>query len=236
MIENQPDIRNYALILAGGSGKRMGNEIPKQFVEIAGKPVLIHTLENFQAYDPQISIILVLPKEQTDFWKNLCGKYHCNIPHTIVEGGKERFFSVQNGLNAITGEGIVFIHDGVRPLVSHDTLRRCQVMAETLGNAIPAIPVAESVRYMTEESSHPVDRTRLRLIQTPQTFRISLIKKAYRQPYSASFTDDASVLEQTGEPVHLTEGNRENIKITWPYDLSQAEQMLASYLKTSLKD
>ena len=231
MIENQPDIRNYALILAGGSGKRMGNEIPKQFVEIAGKPVLIHTLENFQAYDPQISIILVLPKEQTDFWKNLCDKYHCNISHTIAEGGRERFFSVKNGLNAITGDGIVFIHDGVRPLVNHETLRRCQVMAEALGNAIPAIPVAESVRYMTEESSKPVDRSRLRLIQTPQTFRIPLIKKAYEQPYIESFTDDASVLEQTGEPVHLTEGNRENIKITWPDDLYIAELILTGKVK-----
>jgi 2-C-methyl-D-erythritol 4-phosphate cytidylyltransferase len=209
----------YALIVAGGSGKRMGAEIPKQYLEIAGRPVLMHTLERFKAFSDSIEIITVLPENQLRFWSELQKKYSFNIPHTLVKGGKARFFSVRNGLKFVDDPGLVAIHDGVRPFVSLDTIRRCFETAERLGNAIPVIPPSDTLRIVSEQGSMPVNRLLVRQVQTPQVFHSSLIKKAYQQDYLPEFTDDATVLEKTGTRINLVDGNRENIKITTPEDL-----------------
>lgn len=221
-------MKKFALVVAGGAGIRMGHPRPKQFLEIAGKPLLMHTLENFHRFDPVMELIVVLPEDHFSLWAELCEKQGFSLPCRLVKGGETRFHSVKNGLSGIAGEGIVFIHDGVRPLVSEDTLQRCAAMALQQGNAIPVVPVSESVRWSDGKTSHPVDRSNLFLIQTPQTFRISLIRQAYGQEYSPAFTDDASVLEKSGATIHLVEGNRENIKITWPSDLDYAEKILST--------
>jgi len=209
----------FALIVAGGSGKRMGAEMPKQYLEIAGRPVLMHTLERFKAFSDSIEIIAVLPENQLRFWGDLQKKYSFNIPHTLVKGGKARFYSVRNGLKFIEDPGLVAIHDGVRPFVSIDTIRRCFETAERLGNAIPVIPPSDALRMVSEQGSKPVNRLLVRQVQTPQVFHSALIKKAYQQDYLPEFTDDATVLEKTGTRINLVDGNRENIKITTPEDL-----------------
>lgn len=216
----------YALIVAGGTGERMKSEIPKQFIEIAGKPILMHTIEKFRAFDGSIEIITVLPENQLRFWSDLQIKYSFTFPHTLVKGGKTRFDSVRNGLGFIDEPGLVAIHDGVRPLVSIETIRICFDTAEKLGNAVPVISVSDSLRVVTEDGSEPVDRTKIKLIQTPQVFRTELIINAYRQDYIPEFTDDAIVLERTGTKINLVEGNRENIKITNPEDLLIAGALL----------
>jgi 2-C-methyl-D-erythritol 4-phosphate cytidylyltransferase len=209
----------YALIVAGGTGERMKSEIPKQFIEIAGKPILMHTIEKFREFDGSIEIITVLPENQLRFWSELQEKYSFSVPHTLVKGGKTRFDSVRNGLGFIYEPGLVAIHDGVRPFVSIETIRRCFEMAERLGNAVPVISPSDSLRIVAENGNEPVDRTKIKLIQTPQVFRTELIRYAYRQDYIPEFTDDAIVLERTGAKINLVEGNRENIKITNPEDL-----------------
>jgi 2-C-methyl-D-erythritol 4-phosphate cytidylyltransferase len=209
----------YVVIVAGGSGKRMGAEIPKQFLELAGRPVLMHTLERFKSFNDAIEIITVLPENQLRFWIDLQKKHSFSILHTLVTGGSNRFFSVRNGLKFVNSPGLVAIHDGVRPFVSIDTIKRCFDTAEKLGNAVPAISPTESLRILTEKGSLPVDRLHVKQIQTPQVFNALLIKNAYLQEYSPDFTDDATVLEKTGEKINLVEGNRENIKITNPEDL-----------------
>ena len=209
----------YAVIVAGGSGKRMGAEIPKQFLELAGRPVLMHTIERFKSFNDAIEIITVLPENQLRHWLELQEKYSFTIPQTLVKGGSNRFFSVRNGLKFVNVPGLVAIHDGVRPFVSIDTIKRCFETAEKLGNAIPSISPTESLRILTEQGSVPVNRMHVKQIQTPQVFNAELIKKAYLQEYSPEFTDDATVLEKTGEKINLIEGNRENIKITNPEDL-----------------
>ena len=209
----------YVVIVAGGSGKRMGAEIPKQFLELSGKPVLMHTIERFKAFNNAIEIITVLPENQLRYWVDLQEKYSFRVPHTLVKGGSHRFFSVRNGLKFVNVPGLVAIHDGVRPFVSIDTIRRCFEAAEMLGNAVPSISPNESLRILTDEGSLPVNRLHIKQIQTPQVFNAALIKKAYLQEYSPEFTDDATVLEKTGEKINLIEGNRENIKITNPEDL-----------------
>jgi 2-C-methyl-D-erythritol 4-phosphate cytidylyltransferase len=217
----------YAVIVAGGSGKRMGAEMPKQYLEIAGKPVLMHTLERFKAFDESIEIITVLPENQLRFWADLQVKYSFKIPHTLVKGGgKARFFSVKNGLKFVDIPGLVAIHDGVRPFVSIDTIKRCFDMAEKLGNAIPVITPSDTLRMISEKGSTPMNRTLVRQVQTPQVFNAELIKKAYLQEYLPEFTDDASVLEKTGVKINLVEGNRENIKITNPEDLIISNALL----------
>lgn len=220
-------MKKFALIVAGGSGSRMGNEIPKQFMEMAGKPVLMHTIEAFLAYDPEIEIVLVLPAHHFGLWEELCRRYRFNHIHRLGKGGQYRFDSVANGLKMIEGEGLVFIHDGVRPLVSRATLQRCCELAAEKGNAIPAVKVVESIRWEEGNLNKPIDRNKVWLIQTPQTFRVSLIREAYRQEFREEFTDDASVMESLGYRIYLTEGNRENIKITWPVDLLWAETLLS---------
>lgn len=209
----------YVVIVAGGSGKRMGAEIPKQFLELAGRPVLMHTIERFRSFNDAIEIITVLPENQLRHWLELQKKYSFTIPQTIVKGGSHRFFSVKNGLMFVNVPGLVAIHDGVRPFVSIDTIKRCFETAEKLGNAIPSISPTESLRQLTEGGSHPINRLQVKQIQTPQVFNAELIKKAYLQEYRPEFTDDATVLEKTGEKINLIDGNRENIKITNPEDL-----------------
>jgi 2-C-methyl-D-erythritol 4-phosphate cytidylyltransferase len=209
----------YVIIVAGGSGKRMGAEIPKQFLELAGRPVLMHTIERFKSFSDVIEIITVLPENQLRHWLELQKKYSFNILQTLVKGGSTRFLSVKNGLKFVNVPGLVAIHDGVRPFVSKDTIKRCFETAEKLGNAVPSISPTESLRILTEEGSISVNRQNVKQIQTPQVFNAELIKKAYLQEYQPEFTDDATVLEKMGEKINLIEGNRENIKITNPEDL-----------------
>jgi 2-C-methyl-D-erythritol 4-phosphate cytidylyltransferase len=212
-------MKKFALIVAGGSGSRMNNNIPKQFIEINSRPLLMHTFDTFFKYDPNLEFILVLPQEHIKLWNSLCNQHQFNFNHKIAFGGKTRFQSVKSGLDMISEEGIVFIHDGVRPLVSIQTLNNCFETAVEKGNALPVIPVTESVRIKEDKTSRAVDRSKYFLVQTPQTFRTDLILNAYKQTENDLFTDDASVLENLGETIHLVEGNRGNIKITFPEDL-----------------
>jgi 2-C-methyl-D-erythritol 4-phosphate cytidylyltransferase len=219
-------MKKFVIIVAGGSGSRMGTEIPKQFLELCGKPVLMHTIQVFHDFDPESKIILVLPEDQQQFWKGLCLKHSFSLLHQVVSGGKTRFHSVLNGLSQIEDEGIVFIHDGVRPLVSRETLDRCLETAQKLGNAIPVLPVTESLRKLAGDLNISVDRSQYFSVQTPQTFRCEQILEAFQQDFDPAFTDDASVAEKAGFTIQMVEGNRENIKITTPIDLIFAVALL----------
>ncbi len=219
-------MKKFVIIVAGGSGSRMGTEIPKQFLELCGKPVLMHTIQVFHDFDPESKIILVLPEDQQQFWKGLCLKHSFSLTHQIVSGGKTRFHSVLNGLSQIEDEGIVFIHDGVRPLVSRETLDRCLETAQKIGNAIPVLPVTESLRKLAGDLNISVDRSQYFSVQTPQTFRSKQILEAFQQDFDPAFTDDASVAEKAGFSIQMVEGNRENIKITTPIDLIVAVALL----------
>jgi 2-C-methyl-D-erythritol 4-phosphate cytidylyltransferase len=219
-------LKAYALIVAGGTGKRMGAEIPKQFLELAGKPVLMHTIERFRSFSSDIEIITILPEDQIRYWMELQEKYSFRVPQTLVKGGATRFFSVKNGLEFADAPGLVAIHDGVRPNVSNDTIKRCFETALLHGNAIPVITPADTLRLIKGDDSTLINRIHVRQVQTPQVFDIATIKAAYSQDYLPDFTDDASVLEKTGVKINLVEGNRENIKITTPEDLLIAEALL----------
>jgi 2-C-methyl-D-erythritol 4-phosphate cytidylyltransferase len=218
----------YAVIVAGGIGTRMGTDIPKQFLELAGKPVLMHTIERFLTFSNSIHIITVLPGEYLEFWDQLKKKYNFTLPHIIVRGGETRFISVRNGLEYVDDDALVAVHDAVRPLVSIGTIKRCFETAGEYGNAIPVISPSDTLRIVNEENSKPVDRLLVKQIQTPQVFHSRLLKKAYCQSYLPEFTDDATVLEKTGEKIRLVDGNRENIKITNPEDLIIAQHLLPS--------
>jgi len=251
----------------------MKSALPKQFLLLAGRPVLMHTIERFSSFDPLISLILVLPAENHDLWRQLCDEHSFAVSHMVVAGGEERFHSVRAGLECVKGDFardglrseadlaeagrsgaglaeagrsdagqaeagrsdadqaeaghakadvLIAIHDGVRPLVSHDTIWRCFSDAEEFGNAVPFIEPADSVRLLDGDDSRPVSRSEVRLIQTPQVFRGSVIIKAYDRDFDPSFTDDATVAEADGVKIHLTHGNRENLKITTPEDLAVA--------------
>lgn len=220
-------MKKYAIIVAGGKGNRFKSEVPKQFVNLVDKPVLMHTVEAFFNYDKNLNIIIVLPSEQIDFWKEICKKHSFSIPHEVVEGGKERFFSVKNGLSNIKQAGIVAIHDGVRPLIDAQTLENCFQKAEESGNAIPVVAPVDSMRELSGGKNKHVNRNNYRLIQTPQVFKTDLIINAFEQEFSELFTDDASVLESMMPGcINLVEGNRQNIKITTPEDLIYAEAIL----------
>ena len=220
-------MNNHLIIVAGGTGTRMGSELPKQFLEIQKKPILLHTLERFHSFDPKLQIVIVLHPDYADYWKDLVNELGVTIPHTIVKGGQTRFDSVRNGLLSITSEdGVVGIHDAVRPLVSVKTFETCFNDARIYGNAIPVVPINDSIRYVDEGKNQIADRSKFRLVQTPQCFELSLLRKAFEQPYHPSFTDDASVIESLGVSLHLVEGNRENIKITTPEDLRLASILL----------
>ena len=219
---------DYIIIVAGGKGLRMGSDIPKQFLPIGGKPVLMRTLERFREYSDDIQIILVLPEAQQEYWHQLCDEYHFDVKYTLANGGQTRFHSVQNGLAKVPddAQGVVGVHDGVRPFPSIEVIKNCYETARTAKAAIPVIPVVETVRHLDGDSSLTVPRDQYRLVQTPQTFDIQLLKSANRQPYNDGFTDDASVVEAFGHKITLVEGNRENIKITTPYDLKIAEVLI----------
>ena len=219
-------MNKIAIIVAGGKGERMNADVPKQFLEIHGKPILMHTLEAFINFDASLQLILVLPAAQFEFWKTLCKKHALNIPHQIVAGGQTRFQSVKNGLDAVKVPAIVAIHDGVRPLVSKETISRCFDAAAKFGAAIPTMDSIESIRFVDANGSKSVDRNAYKMVQTPQVFDAELLKKAYEQEFSVLFTDDASVVEAMGITVQLVDGNRENIKITTEFDLIVAERLL----------
>jgi len=205
----------------------MGSEIPKQFLMLGEKPILMHTVERFTSFDPETVIIVVLPEEHISYWRKLVDQYSFAVSHIVVSGGSERYFSVKSGLSHTNEESLIAIHDGVRPLVSSDTISRCFADAGKYGMAIPFIEPADSVRIETDGKNAAIARNEIRLIQTPQVFTGTLLHKAYEQPYSRAFTDDASVAEAAGFEVHLTPGNRENIKITTPEDIVFAEAYLA---------
>ena len=217
-----------AIIVAGGKGTRMQADIPKQFIEIHGKPVLMHTLEAFHRYDDSIQLILVLPASQLNAWKKLCLKHAFLLPHQIVSGGETRYNSVLNGLAQIKTPALIAVHDGVRPFVSNGTIKRCFDEAEKHGSAIPVIDIVDSIRQIKKTGSQSVDRSNYKLVQTPQVFDSEILKKAYEQDFSTLFTDDASVVEALGLKITLVEGNRENIKITTAFDLVLAETVLSS--------
>ena len=250
-------MKDYVIIVAGGKGLRMGSDIPKQFLPIGGKPVLMRTLERFRQYSPTLQIILVLPKAQQAYWHQLCKDYDFKVEYQLADGGETRFHSVQNGLALIPddAEGVVGVHDGVRPFPSIDVIHRCYDTAHTTKAVIPVIPVVETLRHIYSvgqqqtntdspkefslrecgvaiavtrcyNNSETVPRDEYRLVQTPQCFDIQLLKAANKQPYNDNFTDDASVVESYGHAITLVDGNRENIKITTPYDLKIAEVLV----------
>ena len=218
---------NTVIIVAGGRGRRMGDDIPKQFLPLDERPILMHTVDRFYRFDRSIKIIIVLPADQMPIWENLCRQHQFDIAHQLVEGGQERFHSVKNALKLVGDDEIVAIHDGVRPLVSTETISRCFEKARQTGAAIPVVDLTESLRYFESPDSHvAVDRNRYKTVQTPQVFSAEILVAAYTQPYNAQFTDDASVVERYGHPIATVEGNKENIKITTPFDLEISKQLI----------
>lgn len=233
-----------ALIVAGGKGLRMGAELPKQFLPVGGIPVLMRTLEAFHRYDAEMQLILVLPREQQDYWQQLCREHDFAVEHRIADGGETRFHSVRNGLAGVNEPGLVGVHDGVRPFVSQAVIGRCYELAATKQAVIPVIDVVETVRHLMRKNhgtgdgnalrsdpeigddSETVDRNDYKLVQTPQVFDAGLLKRAYSQEFTPFFTDDASVVEALGVPVFLVDGNRENIKITTPFDLKVGSALI----------
>ena len=222
-------MKAYAVIVAGGKGLRMGGDVPKQFLPIGGKPVLMHTIEAFRRALDDVEIVLVLPAEQHDYWQKLCKDYKFHSPELIAKGGETRFHSVKNGLALLPNdlEAVVGVHDGVRPFVSKETIRRCFAAAAEGKAVVPVVAVVETVRQILPDGKSVTrPRDEYRLVQTPQTFPLALLKEAYQQPFSDAFTDDASVVEALGKDIVMIEGNRENIKITTPSDLRIAESQI----------
>lgn len=213
-------MKKYVIIVAGGSGERMGMKQPKQFLELAGRPVLMLTFDAFSFLYGEVEFILVLSSKYIQIWKQLCIDHNFQIPHQITDAGPKRFHSVKNGLRLVPDQALVAIHDAVRPFVAEQVIRNCFDMAERKGNAIPLLPIEESVREVSGSLSKAINRNKLRLVQTPQVFRSESIRLAYQQPYNEKFTDDATVLENNGGQIHVVEGNQENIKITSPTDLA----------------
>jgi 2-C-methyl-D-erythritol 4-phosphate cytidylyltransferase len=222
-------MNKFAIIVAGGSGSRMGAPISKQYLEIGGKPILMHTLEVFYQTQPDIRLILVIPEKDFGFWGELCQNYHFLIPHSIVGGGNSRFQSVKNGLDSITHtEGLVAIHDGVRPFVNPGVIRESFDIAEQCGSAVAVVALKDSLRKLTDDGkSYFQERQNFRLVQTPQTFLLSKIKKAFEVTELYQFTDDATVFEHQGWQVELISGNPENIKITTPEDMVFADFLIS---------
>lgn len=226
-------MEKFAVLVAGGKGLRMGSALPKQFLPLNEKPVLYYTIKAFMDAYSDMHLILVLPAEQLSFAQMVLQCFPERIDLTIVAGGKTRYHSVQNGLNATKENSIIFVHDGVRPLVSPGLIRRCCEQAVEKGSAIPAIAVSDSIRMMENDSSKPVNRELLRSIQTPQTFRSEIILPAFKQSYSEAFTDEATVVEAYGTEVFLIEGEKSNIKVTTPEDMVLAEALLKERLQNA---
>lgn len=231
-------MRKYVLIVAGGKGLRMGGDLPKQFIPLEGKPVLMHTLEAFHRWDASAELVLVLPEDHQPYWDMLCREIGCKVPHRIANGGETRFHSVRNGLQFLSEEigntsgrnekALIAVHDGVRPFVSSEVIAACFNEAGKNGAAIPVLPMIDSLRETDGKGSHPVDRSRYFAVQTPQVFDAVLLLRAYAQKFTPLFTDDASVVEALGEPIRLVTGNRENIKLTTPFDLLVAQALIQS--------
>ena len=221
-------MQEFVIIVAGGSGSRMGSDIPKQFLNINGLPILMHTLKAFRAYSETVSIILVLPADHFDLWQELCDRFSFQIKHKVIEGGETRFESVKNGLNSIDAqEGIVAVHDGVRPVISKKIISYSYLHAKEFGTAVACVPSKDSIRRVNSNGENIAeDRAFFRLIQTPQTFRLDWMRAAFKTSYQPHFTDCASVLESAGYAIQLVEGAYENIKITTPEDLKWAEMYL----------
>jgi len=220
-------METYVLITAGGQGKRLASIFPKQFIPIAGMPLLMRTINVFKNYNPKFKIILVIPEEYINLWKDLCTEFEFQVEYQIVRGGNERFHSVQNGLHHIPHDSLVLIHDGVRPLVRPDTIERVIATSQEKGNAIPCVVPTQTLRKITSSgNSQHLDRKELRMVQTPQGFHSNLIKEAYNQEFNPSFTDDASVLESLGNQINIVEGNYSNIKVTHPADIKLVEALL----------
>jgi 2-C-methyl-D-erythritol 4-phosphate cytidylyltransferase len=215
-------VTHSIIITAGGIGKRMGSEIPKQFIEICGKPILLHTLELFYHFDSSMELFITLPEDWKSYWNELLEKHDCKIPHQVISGGEERYHSIQNALEFCSGKYIA-VHDGVRPLVSASTLKNCFEALECHAAVVPVLGIKESIRQIENGSSHAVNRSEFKLIHTPQCFHASVLKEAYKQAFHERITDDASLVEEKGLAIHLVEGNEENIKITTPNDLRIAE-------------
>jgi len=220
------NLKEYALIVAGGKGTRINSDLPKQFLELNGLPILMHTINAFYRYSLDIHIILVLPEDDFSTWEALCKKYEFHKTLILQEGGDTRFQSVKNGLKKIEGEGLVAIHDGVRPLISEDIIGASFRLAAVHHSAVAAVRLKESIRITDQSNTKAMDRSRFRLIQTPQTFLVSLIKKSYEIKEDPTLTDDASVAERSGHVISLFEGSYTNIKITTPDDLVMAEALL----------
>ncbi|MFZ5970915.1 MAG: 2-C-methyl-D-erythritol 4-phosphate cytidylyltransferase [Bacteroidota bacterium] len=218
----------YALIVAGGKGTRIKSKVAKQFLELRGLPILMHTINAFVRYSEKVKIVLVLPEDDQHTWQQLCQQYRFNVPLLLQTGGDTRFQSVKNGLDCIAEDGLVAIHDGVRPLVSEDIIGASFRLAAVHQSAVAAVRLKESIRMTDQDNTKAMDRSRFRLIQTPQTFQVGLIKKAYQIKEDASLTDDASVAERAGHVISLFEGSYENIKITTPEDLIVAEALMAA--------
>ena len=220
-------MKKYAIIVAGGKGVRMGREIPKQFIPIGGIPILMRTIQAFYDFDSDITLILALPEEQQMYWQTLCKEYHFEIPVIVVNGGDTRYQSVKNALAKIETEGIVAVHDGVRPFVSKEILAAAYETAAQKGSAIPVVPVTDSIRKIgINQTSFACNRSNYCFVQTPQTFKAEWLKRAYSSPYRPEFTDDASVVEQHGLNIFIVNGDPKNIKITTPIDLILAEAFL----------
>lgn len=218
-------MQKIAIIVAGGSGTRMQSQLPKQFIKLKGEPILMHTIRAFNI--DNIQVIVVLPESQIPFWNELCQKQTFFVDHSVVAGGQTRFESVKNGLNSIKQtEGLVAIHDGVRPIITKEIIQNAYKEAEQHGNAIASVALKDSIREVNHEGNEAKDRSNYRLIQTPQTFQLQLIKKAFEVSYQPIFTDDASVFEYAGHSIHLIEGDYKNMKITTPEDLLVAESFL----------
>lgn len=219
---------DYLIVVAGGKGLRMGGDIPKQFQLLKGVPILMHTLNRLHQAAPDAQLIVVLPEDQQAYWKDLCEAHDFHLPYLLANGGETRFHSVKNGLNLIPADeaGVVGVHDGVRPFVSVEVVQLGLHEARKQQAVIPVIPVVETVRQLTEAGSKTVDRNAYRLVQTPQFFPVAMLKNAYNQDYVPGFTDDASVVEAMGTSVTLIAGNRENIKITTPFDKAVGEVLL----------
>lgn len=212
--------------MAGGKGTRMKTKLPKQFLALNGLPVLMHTINAFYRYNENTEVILVLPEDDFQLWEELCVKHNYKKNIKLQKGGDSRFQSVKNGLSLIEGEGLVAIHDGVRPLVSEDIIGASYRLAAVHDSAVAAVRLKESIRMTDQDNTKAMDRSRFRLIQTPQTFKTNLIKQAYEGREDASLTDDASVAERAGHVISLFEGSYENIKITTPEDLVVAKALM----------
>lgn len=228
-------MNRYVIIVAGGKGLRMGSDLPKQFIPVGGKPILMHTVEKFAQWDPQARLLLVLPAEHQDYWRMLCREIGCRAEHRIVTGGETRFHSVRNALDVVkqdtdlSDDDLIAVHDGVRPFVSEKVITDCFHVAAESGAAVAALPMVDSLREVQPDgTSQALDRSRYFAVHTPQVFRARLLLRAYEAPYSSLFTDDASVVEALGKHIELVPSNRENIKITTPLDLAIARELLGT--------